>query len=247
MEDPLGNRMKEQYENRTRYCLPRRTYTIIRLDGKAFHSYTRELQKPFDEGLIADIDQSIIGILPEFQGAQLAYTQSDEISILLTDFATEQTCAWFDGNIQKITSVSASLITAEFNMLRLAKGKPYILGHFDARAFTIPDRTEVENYFIWRQIDCIRNSISMVAQFLYSHKELHGKSSAEKQEMIFQKGINWAEYPENLKNGRIIIKKKVDVPTDDGEVVQRSKWDVFAAPVFTRQRDFLSGLIPKYP
>src|SRR5690348_14094376 len=121
MRDDLGDRMKNSYENRTRYSLPRRTYTIIRIDGKAFHTYTKNLQKPFDAGLYEDIDKAIIEIMPQIQGADFAYTQSDEISILLTDFATTQTNAWFDGNIQKIVSVASSIMTAEFNKQRLKR------------------------------------------------------------------------------------------------------------------------------
>src|SRR5512137_2136173 len=119
MQDALGDRMKGQYEDRTRYSLPRRTFTIIRLDGKAFHTYTRGLKKPFDGDLFADIDTAIINMLPEIQGAVFAYTQSDEISVLLTDFATTQTDAWFDGNLQKMCSVAASIMTAQFNAARI--------------------------------------------------------------------------------------------------------------------------------
>ena len=102
MNDELGNRMKENYENRTRYLIPRRTYTILRLDGKAFHTYTNGLKRPFDSGLIADMDASIVAMLPQLQGVVFAYTQSDEINILLTDFEKETTSAWFDGNLQKM-------------------------------------------------------------------------------------------------------------------------------------------------
>src|ERR1035437_7754718 len=117
-KDALGTRMKDQYENRTRYCLPRRTYAIIRADGKAWHTYTRGLVKPFDANLIKDLDTSIVSTLPHIQGAVFAYTQSDEISILLTDFESIQTSAWFDNNIQKMASVAASVLTAEFNRCR---------------------------------------------------------------------------------------------------------------------------------
>jgi len=136
--------MKGQYEDRTRFLLPRRTYTIIRLDGKAFHTYTRGLQKPFDDGLSGDIDAAIIAMLPEIQGAVFAYTQSDEVSILLTDFSLPATSAWFDGNLQKMTSVAASLITAEFNRHRLIRdcgiesGDKYRetpMAYFDSRVF----------------------------------------------------------------------------------------------------------------
>ena len=184
--DTLGDRMKSSYENRTKYYLPRRTYTIIRIDGKAFHTYTRGLERPFDLKLISDMDETAAFLCKNIQGAKLAFVQSDEISILLTDFETINIDAWFDGNIQKIVSVSASIATAKFSELRPGK-----IAMFDSRVFSIPSKTEVMNYFIWRQQDTVRNSISSVAQYLYSPKELHGKNTDQMQELCFQKGINW--------------------------------------------------------
>ena len=269
MNDALGTRIKENYENRTRYYLPRRTYTILRIDGKAFHTYTKNLKKPFDEGLVDDFDNSVKTILPELQGAQFAYVQSDEASILLTDFSTPNACAWFDGNIQKIVSVAASLMTMQFNGFRVTRemkewfntrGERNIkLAAFDARVFTIPDWIEVYNYFVWRNQDAARNSVQMVARSLYSHKECNNKSCAELQEMIYQKGINWANYNEGLKNGRLIIKEKYYAPdtsklakdikaqTDTIKpVVERSRWSIVPAYIFTQRPSFLQALIPKY-
>lgn len=118
MQDQLGNRMKEQYEDRTRYLLSRRTYTIIRIDGKAFHTYCKGLNKPFDHNLMDDFATAASYCCEEIQGCVLAYCQSDEVSFLLTDFSKITTDAWFNGDIRKICSVSASMITAKFNQLR---------------------------------------------------------------------------------------------------------------------------------
>lgn len=274
MNDPLGDRIKHQYESRTRYYLPRRTFTILRLDGCHFHTYTRGLQKPFDKDLFEDIDNAIITMLPEIQGSVFAYTQSDEISILLTDFATPQTDAWFDGNIQKMSSVAASIMTAKFNFFRIGRmlnnGGHTIhqdLACFDCRAFTIPDRTEVMNYFRWRQQDCVRNSVSMVAQANFSHMELHGKSQSDMHEMLHQKGVNWAtDFSEGEKNGRIIMKECYDVSVDeinkhlpddekiiglekDGlahDIVKRTRWTSKGAWVFTKDEGKLLNMIPDY-
>lgn len=271
MKDDLGDRMKGNYEDRTRIMLPRRTYTIIRLDGKAFHTYTRGLQKPFDRGLFEDMDAAIIAMLPEIQGAVFAYTQSDEISVLVTDFAQPTTSAWFDGNLQKVCSVSASIITAEFNQLRRMRHfetQPsfdnFSLAYFDARVFTIPDPIEVMNYFIWRNQDCARNSVSMVAQANFSHKELHGKSTADKHEMLHQKGVNWAtDYTDGEKNGRLIVKESYLAPlspcnatdgkihidcvvTNEGVGCQRSRWVSKGAWKFTEDKNKLLAMIPKY-
>ena len=166
-KDNLGDRMKIFYENITRIFLPRRTYTIIRIDGKAFHTYTKGLDRPFDDKFVNDMDETACYLCKNIQGAKFAFVQSDEISILLTDFDSLTTSAWFDGNIQKMVSVSASLATAKFNELR-----PNKIALFDSRVFTISSRVEVENYFIWRQQDTTRNSISSVAQWLYSPSEL---------------------------------------------------------------------------
>lgn len=201
MKDLLGDRMKNNYENRTRYMLPRRTYTIIRVDGKAFHTFTKGLPRPICPVLTAAMDLTANALVKEIQGAKFAYTQSDEISVLITDFDNEQTEAWFSGNIQKMTSVAASIATAEFNKnFTIVRDKPAL---FDARVFTIPDRTEVANYFIWRQKDCVRNSLQMFARTYFSHKDLQNKSSSEIHEMLHSIGLNWAHLPGTFKNGRI--------------------------------------------
>lgn len=229
VHDELGQRMKEQYEDRTRYMLPRRTYTIIRLDGKAFHTFTRDLDKPWDLHLVDVMKRTMQKLCEEIQGCVLGYTQSDEISLLLTDFNTDKTCAWFDGNLQKICSISASMATAWFNQLyNSTTEKREKMAFFDARAFTISDRVEVMNYFIWRQKDAVRNSISMLAQSLYSHKELHKKNVSDMQEMCFQKGKNWNDVPAGLKRGYTCfketkvsgenVKKEWIVPTEENKV-----------------------------
>ena len=211
-------RIKVNYESRSRNFLTRRVPVIMRLDGKAFHTYTRGLDKPFDEGLIEDMQQTAIHLCQNIQGAKCAYVQSDEISILITDYDTLTTDAWFDYNIQKMTSISASLATGKFNQLRYTRKasvyeEPYfeefireiVIANFDSRVFNIP-KEEVANYFLARQKDAVKNSISMLAQSLYSHKELHLKNSNEMQEMCFQKGHNWNDLHWSKKRGSFIIK-----------------------------------------
>ena len=211
MKDPIGDRMKSFYENRTRYKLTRRTNTIIRVDGKAFSNYTKGLQRPFDHGLIEDMNKTAEYLCQNIQGAKFGYVQSDEISILITDYDDLGTHAWFDNNLQKMVSVASSMATAKFNQLRMKRFcnefgianhsmdydgnllkeseiENFKLATFDARAFQIPFIDEVENYFIWRQQDAVRNSISSVAQSLYSHNQLNGVKTDQLQEMIFQKG-----------------------------------------------------------
>jgi tRNA(His) guanylyltransferase len=143
MVDALGERMKT-YENVSRFYLTRRTYTIIRIDGKAFHHYTKGLMRPFDNILIDDMNSTAMYLCKEVQGTKFGYVQSDEISILITDFDDINTDAWFGNNIQKMCSVSASLATVKFNELRPGK-----IALFDSRVFQLPTKTEVINYFIW--------------------------------------------------------------------------------------------------
>lgn len=230
MRDALGDRMKHQYENRTRLMLPRRTYTIVRLDGKSFHTYTRGCDKPYDNELVAAMDAAAAALVKQVQGCDLAYTQSDEISLLLTDFATVTTDAWFDGNAQKIVSVAASIATAAFNAVRIAQGKGSPMALFDARTFTIPEPVEVHNYFVWRQKDCVRNSVSSLAQTLFSPAELDLKSQPEMHEMIHQAGDNWANWPAGFKNGRLA--RRVTVEAAPGVV--RTEVTVEPAETWTR-------------
>lgn len=234
-KDALGTRMQEQYEFRSRYHLPRRTYTIIRIDGKAFHTYTKDLERPYDMQLINDMSETARFLCQNIDGAKFAYIQSDEINILLTDFTTIHTQAWFDGNLAKLTSVSASMTTAKFNQLRPGK-----LAYFDSRAFIIPEPVEVANYFIWRQKDATRNSISMTAQAFFSQKQCHGRSSDELQEMLWQEqGINWDHYPERFKRGSLVEK------LHDPEGCHRY-WCVTIPPIFT-QDNWLAEHIPALP
>lgn len=204
MNQPLGDRMKENYEYRWRTLLPCRTYTIIRLDGNNFHRYTKDVGfiRPYDWRLRNVLVDSAIKLMKDIQGARLGYVQSDEVSILLTDFGTTYTEPWLDGNLQKVVSISASKFTAYFNSR--AEGGPNPAS-FDARVFSIHDPTEVANYFVWRQQDCTRNSIQSLGRVYFSHKELIGKSCDEIQEMLFQvHEVNWNDCQDEFKRGTLI-------------------------------------------
>lgn len=256
-KDALGTRMKEDFEHRTRFYLPRRTYTIIRCDGRAFHTWTRGLNRPFDTGLVEDMDNTAIYLCQNIQGAQLAFVQSDEISILINDFTSFKSDAWFDGNIQKMASISASMATSKFNQLRSIRALSNSiytsetfgnikLAEFDSRVFTIPQKIEVLNYLQWRQQDTVRNSISSVAQSLYSHKELYGKNQSDMHEMCFQKGVNWNDFDDKLKRGRLIIKEKENFQLEmKGEIktYERSIWKSKAAPTFTKNDEFYNNYL----
>ena len=264
--------MKDNYENRQSYSLIRRIPVIIRIDGKAFHTYTKGLDKPFDDDLILDMNRTAIYLCENIQGAKCAYTQSDEISILVTDYDNLETDAWFDYNVQKMCSISASLATAIFNQLRFKRqivdfltysiqGREDVVNYannyyeahfkdytanFDSRVFNIP-KEEVANYFLARQKDAVKNSISMVARHYYSHKELENKNSSEMQEMIFQKGFNWNDLDSGKKRGRFIVKNIYinDKLVDDmlsfnkqkNDII-RNKWEVVETPLTFNHKHF---------
>ncbi|MFA5722800.1 MAG: tRNA(His) guanylyltransferase Thg1 family protein [Candidatus Pacearchaeota archaeon] len=289
MKDQLGDRMKD-YEIRTRTMLPRRSNIMIRIDGKAFHTYTRGLNKPFDFGLMEDMAETTKYLCSKIQGAKMGYTQSDEISILLTDYDSNKTDSWFDGQVQKIVSVAASMATAKFNKLRAIRAigninvsydeagetgmiqlyhsaiEDMTLAEFDARVYTLPDAEEVVNYFIWRQQDATRNSISMAAQAYFSHSELQNVNTGKQQDMLMlQKGINWNEYPTPAKRGWTIKREnqtwvrakdgKSFKPylasaenmnfTDDGIEFERNTWVIDNdMPILTQDRQYVLNVLP---
>jgi len=269
--DDFGTRMKENYEVRSQTYLPRRGYYLLRLDGKAFHTYTKGMECPFDKTLSDVMDATAVYLCKNITGAKLAYVQSDEISILVTDFDKLTTQAWFDGNIQKIVSISAAMATAEFNRLMYNIKPEYIevgkLALFDSRVWMIADPYEVENVFIWRQQDARRNSVSMAAQSMFSHKALQGKNASVMKQMMLDNGVNWDEvYPAGFRNGRCVVKKSIQEPIgtcrksdcgkDEGcayspcykdELVTRSKWEVEPAPLFVENREYLRSIMPLIP
>lgn len=251
----LNKRIKEFYEDRTKQFLTRRMITCIRLDGKGFSKLTSKLNKPFDDGFSDDMDATAKFLCENIQGAKFAYTQSDEITIVLTDFDNLETSAWFDYNVQKMTSISASLATAKFNELRTSRNayseltrshglsydeyKP-TLAYFDSRVFQVPTIDEMVNVLIWRQQDCTRNSISMACDANFSHSATNGKSGSEKQEMLFnEKSINWNDYKTKYKRGSVI--KKVQIDTKG---VIRNRWVVDNdTPIFTQNKEYLTKMI----
>ena len=265
----IADRIKEYYEDRTKTFLMRRMVTIIRLDGKGFSKWTKGLQKPFDEGFTDDMVETAKYLCANIQGAKFAYAQSDEISVVLTDFDNLESQAWFDYNVQKMTSIAASMATAKFNQLRMLRScsygqldQDYIndfkIAMFDARVFQVPSVNEMVNVMIWRQQDATRNSISMAASEYFSHKSLEGVSSNDKQERLFQEeGINWNDYPVKFKRGTVIKKEEVtfvvkdDEPIDGktrvidtGRIYTRNVWEAdIDTPIFTQNKEYLSNII----
>lgn len=234
--DSLGDRMKGNYENRSKTYLVRRMPVIIRLDGKAFHTFTRGFDKPFDDVMMQTMQQTTLKLCQEIQGCVFGYTQSDEITLVLVDYNDINTDAWFDYSVQKMCSVAASMCTLYFNKIFAEMVDVFIANSdvtpeeeklervynkaiekgamFDARVFNIPVE-EVTNCVLWRQQDATRNSISSLAQSKFSAKELHGKSSSQMQDMLMEKyGINWNNLTIPEKRGTAVYKRTIDDVTE---------------------------------
>lgn len=264
VRDDLGQRMKTYYEEVPKFRLYRRTPVAIRLDGKSFHTFTRGFKKPFDEILIKSMQQTMLYLCENIQGCALGYSQSDEITLILQDDKTLTTSAWFDYEIQKICSISASMATMAFNKFFYANVIEYILSKesfegidkglpklpyiindyfvktddekdyiltlikaaekgamFDARCFNIP-KEEVTNLISWRQLDAARNSVQMVGQAYFSHKELHEKSCSDIQDMLMEKyNINWNDFPTTQKRGSCCVKQEYAYPD---EFMRTGQW-----------------------
>lgn len=234
-KDDFGNRMK-QYEDAYRMYLPRRLPVVLRIDGCHFHTFTRGMNKPFDGQLTSALWETCKYLAAQMMGCKLVYHQSDEISILLTNYDKLTTQSWFDNNLQKMVSVSASMAAAKFNQ---EVGKYYPgkeLAVFDSRAWVLP-HDEVANYFIWRQQDATKNSISMMSQAHFPQKELQGLDGKQLQDKLFtEKGVNWNDLPVWQKRGVCITKQYYSKGT-----VQRSRWDVDPdTPIFTQDRNYIN-------
>ena len=268
-KDSLGDRMK-RYEGISKTSLIRRNPVIIRIDGKNFHSFTRGFERPFDDVFIKSMQETAKYLCENIQNVKCSYQQSDEISLLLTDYENINTAAWFDYQVQKMCSIAASMATLAFNRafeeivealdfdwsigvesinseylsaLYKAREKGAM---FYARCFSIP-KEEVCNYFLWRQNDCVRNSSQMVAQANFSHKQLQNKSCDELQEMLWQeKNINWNDFETVKKRGSCCTKtgKHTVIDIQTGEQKERLVWEIDTEiPIFTQDRNYIEKFV----
>lgn len=269
----IAERMK-QYESTSHISLLRKTPVIIRIDGKAFHTFTKDMEKPFSYELSQCMQETAKYLVQNIQGCKLAYVQSDEISLLLTDYETIYTDCWFGYTLQKLVSISASMATMAFNKQWLdfelnyrddclsgdqKSSKINIIEYamFDSRAFNLPQE-EVCNYFIWRQQDATRNSIQMVGQSHFSHKELQNKNCNQIQDMLMlNKNINWNDTPTIYKRGFCVYKRKIMTNFNftgtsitnsgiemDGNGIMKTEIVIDKEiPIFTQDRDFIEQWI----
>lgn len=272
VHDDLGMRMKS-YENKSKTYLNKKEPVIIRIDGKAFHTFTKGFQRPFDEILIKSMQETMKYLCENIENCVLGYQQSDETSLLLIDYKTPETGSWFDYRIQKMCSIAASMATLAFNREFIGNIKEYEYDHyedlysripyesviklydnylysknkgamFDARCFNLP-KEEVTNYFYWRQLDAMRNSVQMVGQANFSHKELQHKSCNDIKEMLIdQKNIDWTSLPLYQQRGSCCIKEAYKEETEYGEVT-RTRWKIDKnIPLFKAEgRNYIDKLV----
>lgn len=287
--DTLSDRMKS-YENVTRNYLIPNMPIIVRIDGRAFHTYTKQkwCEHPYSSILIECFQKTTLKVCEETSNVVFAYHQSDEVSFFLKDYEKRDQQQIFQGNIQKIVSTFASKFTIHFNkfiqealLLKMTyfETNPEVTGQFvtyqraqedysnlkiaefDARVFNLPVH-EVTNYFIWRQKDWERNSVTQYASSIYSHNQLMNKSTVEKLDMINQSGNKpWQNLAIHLREGTFFKKVEVELPIKELSeeqvkwlteeemvegVMTRKKWIIdHNSPVLYLNKEYLEEIVQK--
>jgi tRNA(His) guanylyltransferase len=191
---------------------------LARLDGRAFHTFTRGLRRPFEPGMSTSMIETTRYLVQEMT-ALIGYTQSDEITLAWYEPSSSTSEYAFSGRFQKLASVLAGLASAKFVQL-VAKHLPSKADEtpcFDCRVWQVPTLADAADVFVWREDDASKNSVSMAASAHYSDAELDGKNGSQKQEMLFGKGVNWNDYPSFFKRGSYLQRKTVDRTLTDEE------------------------------
>jgi tRNA(His) 5'-end guanylyltransferase len=211
--DP-GDRFKDA-ERSARTHLNPKSYGILRLDGRAFHTYCRGLERPADTVFMGHMDEVAATLVRELTGARLAYVQSDELSVVFSTWRDPEdgerkanTQQMFGGQIQKLVSISAALASTTMNVLRLGSHTDRI-ALFDARAFSLPTWDDTVDYLAWRQHDARKNSVSMAASSVFTSRELHGVNTEGRLEMLKARGIAEDATPLGFRRGRVVVREQV--------------------------------------
>jgi len=263
----LGDRMKS-YEAVNRNLLVPNMHTVIRLDGRSFSKFTKRFKKPFDDDFVDMMNKTTKYLCENMQNVKFGYVQSDEISLYISDLGSYDDELPFKGNIQKLVSITASMAGAYFSMLLMKYeieklglnsdkvfNRDIKLPEFDSRVFQLPNINELINCFIWRQRDCVKNSISSVGQANFSPSELKYKHIDQVQEMLFtSKGINWNEYPIGLKRGRMVLKNYFVngenvgflVPNQNIDHVVRSKFLILDSLDFSKFKEYFKTILESF-
>lgn len=224
----LDKRMKGYEKEYSRKCIPMLP-VFARLDGRSFHAFCKDMEKPFDENFRISMKETLYYLMVETQ-ARVGYTESDEITLMwYTDNNKSQ--IFFDGKINKMNSILAAMCSVRFNQsckdVELYDSDYDDLRKaplFDCRVWQVPNKIEATNVFVWREMDSVRNSIQLAGQHFFSHNELHKKSCNEIQEMLFQKyDINWNDYPSEFKRGIYYRTVKKMIQYDAGTLAKLPK------------------------
>lgn len=234
----LSTTAMKDLERLYRTMLPAKSYAVIRVDGKGFSKYTKSLERPFDATFTADMRATALYLCENIDGALFGYTQSDEISIIISDLSGANTQPWFGGQVQKIVSTSAALATAKFNRLRPEVDE---LAVFDGRTHHLDGAEGVLDYLRWRQADAMKNSVGMLAAHHFSHRDLTGVPVRDRKAMLAAKDIVWDDLDQAVRQGtfirRVLAERPVTFFHRKEQVlktlnVQRREWTLMAAPFF---------------
>ena len=242
------------YRGLTDYRLQGNNDIIVMLDGKNFSTLIKNnFKKPFDDDFINMMNKTAKFLCNNVQGVKFAYVQSDEISLLITDYDTPDTDTPFGGRLCKLQSILAALATSEFNRWFIRNkifnkdnwsGIGFAdldqelcdmkMAQFDCKAWTVPNQNDAYAWFLYRQLDCIKNSKQQTAQTYLPHKDLLNHSADEQIEMLFnRKGINWNTFIPDYRLGRFVYKvETVGIAKDNqGNDVEysRTKFTVLPA------------------
>ena len=219
--DGLGDRCKEFEAAEAGRRAMRGLPLLARLDGRAFHTFTRDLKRPYDHGMSVAMIETTRYLVREMTAA-VGYTQSDEITLAWFESSQSTADYGFDGRFQKLASVLAGMASTRFYQLVLEHlpDKASATPHFDCRVWQVPTLADAADVFVWREDDATKNSITMAAGAYYSDAELEGKNSSVKQEMLWQKGVNWNDFPAFFKRGSYLQRRTFDRALTDEERVR---------------------------
>lgn len=242
--DTLGDRMKDYEADALKHNMRADEYVVIRLDGNHFHTWVKKvkMKKPFDSRMISAMMAATLRLCEKIPTCIMGYTQSDEITLVLRKGETAESDPWFSNRVQKLCSISASICSVEFNdAVREQFGEEYVEpAYFDARVIFFPSLDEVINCLIWRQNDCIKNSVSALSHSLLPQKQLLNKNSDEQKKMMLElKGVDWNELPNYLKMGTLIHKEKVLVTYNGAEFKRGKFFCDEQIPRFSTDKQFL--------
>ena len=238
--DTLGNRMKN-YEKESISLNGKACPVVIRLDGNSFHTWTKKakLAKPFDDRFLYAMQETALALCSSIPGAVFGYTQSDEISIAIRCDQSEKSMPWFGNRLQKLCSISSSICSANFNVFAKKNLGDVPLAYFDSRVIYLPNMKEVINHFIWRQNDCIKNSIAALAQSMFSDKQLLHKHQDDQLSMMLEKGVDWGKLETHKKYGSF-IHRKVEHAEYNGVPYERKSFYIDKEPLrFSENKNYI--------